>query len=339
MKFDILTQFDTLTEQEWDLLLAQSAVNTPFLRYGYQHTWWQHQGGGEWQQTELRIITARENEQLIGIAPLFIGEKNGQKEIHFIGSVEISDYLDFIVQPQNSKAFIAGVFNLIKDEKARFPGTINLFNIPDNSPSLEIMKEIGESEDWSIEIENAYHTPTITLSEDWDTYLAGINKKQRHEIRRKLRRASASEDTVSWYITAEESLLGQDIADFFQLMESDEEKKRFLTEDMRKQMEAIAQWAFNAGILQLSFLTINDEKVAGYLCFDYENIIWVYNSGFRPDFQYYSPGWVLLSYLIQHAIHAGKTHFDFMRGDETYKYRFGAADGFVMKVQAELSGD
>ena len=101
-------------------------------------------------------------------------------------------------------------------------------------------------------------------------------------------------------------------------------------------MSGIIHWAFNEGILQLSFLTINDEKAAGYLCFDYMDRIWVYNSGFRPDYQFYSPGWVLLSYLIQHAINTGKSHFDFMRGDETYKYRFGADDGFVMKVFAEL---
>jgi CelD/BcsL family acetyltransferase involved in cellulose biosynthesis len=337
MVFDILTQFDALTAQEWNLLLTQSAVDTPFLRYGYQRTWWQHKGGGEWPQAELRIITARENEHLVGIAPLFIGERNGEKEIHFVGSVEISDYLDFIVQPQNSEAFIAGIFKLIKEEKAQFSGKIHLLNIPYNSPSLQIMKKIGGSEDWSIEIEPAYHTPAITLSKDWDTYLAGINKKQRHEVRRKLRLASESEDDVSLYITTEKSMLNQDIADFLQLMESDKEKKRFLTKDMQKQMGAIVQWAFDAGYLQLSFLTINDEKAAGYLCFDYGNRIWVYNSGFRPDHQTYSPGWVLLSYLIQHAIKTGKTHFDFMRGDETYKYRFGAVDSFVMKVHAELT--
>ena len=337
MEFNILTKFDALLEQEWNLLLAQSAVDTPFLKYGYQHTWWQHKGGGEWPQAELRIITAREDGNLAGIAPLFIGERNGEKEVHFIGSVEISDYLDFIVQPQNSEPFITGIFNLVKEEYTRFPPKIRLFNIPDDSPSIQIMKEIGEGEDWSVEIEPAYHTPTITLSEDWETYLAGINKKQRHEIRRKLRRASESEDDVSWYITTEKSMLNHDTADFLHLMELDEEKKRFLTEDMRKQMDAIIQWAFNTGNLQLSFLTINDEKAVGYLCFDYGNRIWVYNSGFRPDYQYYSPGWVLLSYLIQHAIRTGKTHFDFMRGDETYKYRFGAVDSFVMKVHAKLT--
>jgi len=337
MEFDIFTQFNALMKREWNLLLAQSAVDTPFLKYGYQRAWWQYKGGGEWPRSELRIITARENGHLIGIAPLFIGERNGEKEIHFVGGVEISDYLDFIVQPQYSEAFITGIFELIKEENAQFPGRIHLFNIPDNSPSLQIMRKIGESEDWSVEIETAAHTPVITLSNEWDTYLAGINKKQRHEIRRKLRRVSESEDDVSWHITTEKIMLDQDIADFLQLMELDEEKKRFLTGDMRKQMAAIIQWAFDAGHLQLSFLTINGEKAAGYLCFDYRNRIWVYNSGFRPDYQTYSPGWILLSYLIQHAVRTGKTHFDFMRGDETYKYRFGAADSFVMKAHAELT--
>jgi len=336
MEFDIFTEFDALEEQEWNHLLTNSTANTPFTRYGYQYAWWQLKGGAEWPNAELRIITAREGSHLIGIAPLFVGVKNGEMGIYFVGSIEISDYLDFIVQPQNSEAFISGVFDLIKEEKARFPGKINLFNIPENSPSLQDIKKIGGSGDWIVEVEPAYHTPAISLSEDWETYLAGINKKQRHEIRRKLRRASNSDDDVSWYITSDQNDLSQDVADFFQLMEVDQEKKRFLTGEMRKQMSEIILWAFDEGILQLSFLTINGEKAAGDLCFDYRDRIWVYNSGFNPEYHYYSPGWVLLSYLIQHAIKTGKTHFDFMRGEETYKYRFGADDGFVMKVHAEL---
>lgn len=118
-------------------------------------------------------------------------------------------------------------------------------------------------------------------------------------------------------------------------MELDDEKKEFLSAAMRKQMKAIIHWAFEAGFLELSFLTINHKKAAGYLCFDFNKKIYVYNSGFSTDFQYYSPGWVLLSLLIQHAIETGKTHFDFLRGDEKYKYKFGALDSFVMKVKAE----
>jgi len=335
MKLEILSQFEKINEQAWNDVLSQSAVNVPFLTYGYQRSWWKHKGGGEWPQAELRIITALQENKLIGIAPLFIGTKNGKTEMHFVGSIEISDYLDFIVPPQFAYEFVSRVFELIKEEKTQFPGTIQLFNIPDNSPSLDIFTKIGKKNDWSIEIERAYHTPEITLSNDWDTYLAGIDKKQRHEIRRKLRRAAGSEDDVKWYITTDRNSLDEDIDSFISLMEIDNNKKQFLTDAMRKQMRAIMHWAFDTGILQLSFLTINDNKAAGYFCFDYEERIYVYNSGFSFDYQYYSPGWVLLSFLIQHAIETGKSHFDFMRGDENYKYKFGAIDSFVMKVKAE----
>jgi CelD/BcsL family acetyltransferase involved in cellulose biosynthesis len=102
---------------------------------------------------------------------------------------------------------------------------------------------------------------------------------------------------------------------------------------MREQMRSIIQWAFENNLLQLSFFTVDGKKAAAYLCLDYQDRIWVYNSGFDPQFREYSPGWVLLAYLIQHAIETGKHTFDFMRGDEEYKYRFGAQAEYVLKVQ------
>jgi CelD/BcsL family acetyltransferase involved in cellulose biosynthesis len=89
--------------------------------------------------------------------------------------------------------------------------------------------------------------------------------------------------------------------------------------------------------LQLAFLQIGEQKVAAYLNFDFGNRIWMYNSGINYEFNYYSPGWVLLSYVIQWAIENGRTALDFMRGDEKYKYRFGGIDRFVQRVQIKRS--
>jgi CelD/BcsL family acetyltransferase involved in cellulose biosynthesis len=83
----------------------------------------------------------------------------------------------------------------------------------------------------------------------------------------------------------------------------------------------------------LAFLTVGDIKAAGYLNFDYDGKIWVYNSGINPMFENISPGWVLLSKIIQWSIEAGRTELDFMRGDETYKYNFGGIDKQVLRIQ------
>ena len=113
----------------------------------------------------------------------------------------------------------------------------------------------------------------------------------------------------------------------------DRRKEKFLAGSMWDQMRAVSDWAFEAGILQLSFLTINREKASGYFCFDDGETIYVYNSGFDPKFSMYSPGWVHLSRLIRHSIESGRKTFDFMRGDEEYKYRFGGKNSYVMRAE------
>ncbi len=54
------------------------------------------------------------------------------------------------------------------------------------------MKAEAEKRGWTFTQERTYHVPSIPLAGDFETYLAGIDKKQRHEIRRKMRRAEDS---------------------------------------------------------------------------------------------------------------------------------------------------
>ena len=61
----------------------------------------------------------------------------------------------------------------------------------------------------------------------------------------------------------------------------------------------------------------------------------VYNSGHaHHDFGDLSPGIVLLAYNIRHAIEQGYAYYDFLRGDEPYKYRMGGRDTAVMNIRA-----
>jgi CelD/BcsL family acetyltransferase involved in cellulose biosynthesis len=157
-------------------------------------------------------------------------------------------------------------------------------------------------------------------------------KKQRHEIRRKIRRLETQELPTRWYIVTDATGLDDEIEAFIALMAQDAEKERFLTGVMRAQLQASIHAAFEAGWLQLAFIEIDGQKAAGYLNFDFGNHIWVYNSGLNYAFGELSPGWVLLGYLLQWANEHGRQAFDFMRGDEDYKYRFGATDRFVLRA-------
>jgi len=332
MQYALHTTFDTVDRAAWKTLLKNSTIDSPFLQYGYQRIWWEHQGGGEWPQADLAIVTATNNDnELAGIAPLFLDRKS--QKLLFIGSIEISDYLDFICSPQQMDLFLRGLLRFIKEGHVYGVQHMRLYNIPDHSPSITSLTKIEEEGPWDVAITQAYHTPAIPLPGDWDTYLAEIDKKQRHEIRRKMRRSRDAQESITWYIANDPSQMHAEIESFFDLMKFDPHKVDFLTKVMEDQMRAILNWAYQAGVLQLSFLTIDGNKAAGYICLDYGNRMYVYNSGYDPAFRSFSPGWVLLSYLIQHAISSKKKVFDFMRGDEKYKYKFGGRDSFVMKAE------
>jgi CelD/BcsL family acetyltransferase involved in cellulose biosynthesis len=323
-----------MSEQWNELLTYCSASHVPFLRFEYLNSWWEHLGGGEWTNGELLITCARrENGELVGIAPLFYTHNlTGDPALMLIGSIEISDYLDFIVRKEDIDEFTLELLKYLDnlhDPEWRF---LDLYNLPESSPTVQALKTAANKLNWGYHEKRLQPCPYIPLKGDWEAYLLGIDKKQRHEIRRKIRRAEESETPVRWYIVEEAETLDQEISDFLALMGKDPNKARFLVETMQKQMRSIIHAAFEAGWLQLAFLTIGDQKAACYLNFDFAGYIWVYNSGLDNQFRDFSPGWVLLGYLLQWAIDNNRPVFDLMRGSEDYKYRFGGIDRYIVRA-------
>jgi len=326
-----LPEFDVLAGP-WNALLDVSASHVPFLRHEYLMAWWQTLGGGEWQQADIHIVLGYEDGNLIGIAPLFLsGDKHGEMRLWFIGSIEVSDYLDILVRPEDTGRFCQGLLRHLADELPEVR-TLDLYNILDDSPTLAAFTQAGIECGWQSHQEVLQHSPYIPLEGDFIRYLESIDKKQRHEIRRKLRRMENSGIPHRWYITKDVNLLEGDIDAFLQLMAFEEHKAAFLTPMMRIYMQTVTRCAFQADCLQLFFLEIDGKKVAGSLSFDYLDRIWLYNSGINPAYSEYSPGWVMLAGQIRHACEANYRELDFMRGDEEYKYRFGARDRFVIRL-------
>ena len=335
MEFTIHTDFPYPLSEQWNDLLAASTTHVPFLRCEYLAEWWATRGGGEWpDDSQLAIITAHDGDLLVGIAPLFVAEHEEEKRLLLLGSIEISDYLDIICRAEDLERFCAGLLSFIS-EMFVAPGAISkidMYNIAEDSPTLEALETAAKGLDLDYKDHKLEHSPYIPLPADWETYLQGLDKKQRHEIRRKMRRAGEGQEQAEVYITREASKLEDDMEDFLELMEQDEAKAEFLSPMMREQMKATMRCAFEEDCLQLAFLLIGGQKSAAYVSFDFLDRIWVYNSGLDWRYSAYSPGWVLLAHLLQMAIEQGKQEFDFMRGDEAYKYKFGAIDRHIKRA-------
>jgi len=321
---------------EWNTLLkCCNASHVPFLRHEYLITWWDTLGGGEWLHGDLNIITARDGDgHLVGIAPLFYTQNLDSNPAYMlIGSVEISDYLDLIVDIQDMDRFVSHLLEYLTKESRHDWQVLDLYNLPEDSPTLPALKSAAKNLGLDFNQENLQPCPYIPLPGDWEAYLLSLKKKQRHEIRRKTRRAENLPETVRWYIVEDEDHLDSEIEDLFALMAQDPAKEAFLTDKMRQHMKDSIHAAFDAGWLQLVFLEVSGNKAAVYLNFDYAGHIWLYNSGFEYEYGELSPGWVLLGYLLRWANENGRQALDFMRGDEIYKYRFGGINRYVVRAK------
>jgi CelD/BcsL family acetyltransferase involved in cellulose biosynthesis len=337
MDFTLLRTFPDLdpAPAEWNALLAESVSHVPFLRHEYLRAWWETRGGGEWPGAELALVAARQDGRLAGIAPLFFAKnREGLPSLLLLGSIEISDYLDLIVRPADLPAFVRGLLDFVERAGPFNWRALDWHNLPEASPTLPVLKAEAGRRGWTFSQERTYHAPSIPLPGDFETYLSGIDKKQRHEIRRKMRRADEA-GNVRWTIVNDAAALDAEVEAFLALMAGEPDKAKFLTEAMRAQMRLSCRAAFENGWLQLAFLEVDGQKAAGYLNFDYLNRIWVYNSGIDRRFLELSPGWVLLGHLLEWANKNGRAEFDFMRGEEDYKYKFGGVDRFVARARVE----
>ncbi len=339
MEFNYLTEFSDSLVQEWRSLLDTGLTKVPFLRPEYLQIWWQTRGGGEWPESaQLVLITAREAGSLVGLAPCFVAERDGMRSLLLLGAIEISDYLDLVVSADRVEVFARGFVDYVKTHLGAELqiSQISLDNILEQSPTVQALQQASLELGLKCEISPLERAPYISLNGDFEEYLSRLDKKQRHEIRRKMRRLQELPKPTNWYIARDPTKLDAEIEEFLRLMAFDPQKVAFLTDKMKDQMRLSMKDAFNAGYLQLVFLCIGEAKVAAYFNFDFGNVIYVYNSGINPEYFEHSPGWVLLGYLLQWANQNQRSKFDFMRGTEDYKYKFGGVDRQVMRVTIQI---
>ncbi|MGD1996888.1 MAG: GNAT family N-acetyltransferase [Anaerolineae bacterium] len=326
--------FDSLRD-EWLALLNRSASDTIFLTPAYQGAWWRSLGEGD-----LLVLTARERGDLVGVAPLFAAERPDQgRVLQTVGCVEVSDYLDWIAAPGREEEVLRTLVDFLSGPEAPPWEVIDLCNIHRDSPTLRLLPDLASEHGWAVRTEVQEVCPVVNLPGTWDEYLASLSGKDRHELRRKLRRAEATGE-LRWYVVGPEHDLDVEMKHFLQLMaKSAPDKAEFLTPSMQGFFRELARVTFDAGWLQLSFLEWRGEKLASYLNFVYDNRILVYNSGL--DWEIYrklGAGVVLTGYLIELAIKEGREEYDFLRGGEAYKYSFGGKDVTVHRLVASREG-
>ncbi len=326
--------FDRL-QPEWNSLVSRSTSDRIFSTLEWQANWWRafHPG-------PLHVLTCRDaSGQLLAIAPLFIDSNKGERVLSLVGCKEVTDYLDIIIDRARLDELLPAVIDQICAMRPQYD-RIEFCNLPEASPVLAAMPDLFRHRGYCVEIRQEDVCPVVELPDTWGDYVSSLDKKQRHELRRKLRRAQAPALDVNWYFVGPDHDLDEEMGHFLELMAaSDHAKSHFLDGPGNRDFFGnIAAVMLERGWLRLSFLTIAGQRAATYLNFVCNNEMLVYNSGLRPEtYGHLSPGIVLLAWNIRASIEQGISRFDFLQGNETYKYQMGGRDEAVFNLYARAN--
>jgi CelD/BcsL family acetyltransferase involved in cellulose biosynthesis len=341
----------SLTREEWDNLLRDAASNVAFMTWEWQRAWWRHFGSQEGCQ--LHLLSLRdERGALVGIAPLFIehaplppfkeyargeqrpvGEGEPLRIVRIVGGIEVADYLDVIAPAECMPEVWAAVLDYLLDKRGEWD-VIDFHSLPEFSPSREILPALAEMRGLDCRVFAEDASPVLELPGDWDTYLMSLRKKDRHELRRKVRKLEGRDD-VKWRLvpSKQREAMIEGMRTFLDLHRlSGADKATFMDDKMAAYFLDMASSLSDTGWLDLAILDVAGEPASAYFSFGYGDRLYLYNSGYDPQFASYSAGVALLAYRIHKAILEGFKYFDFLRGDEPYKYDFGAKDTYVYRA-------
>lgn len=249
---------------------------------------------------------------------------------------DLTDYGEGIFAPgiaENSKLMRIIWHEIIEFFKSQGNTKIVLDYLREDSLTLKALREFEAGEDInkvSTQIEVA---PFIELPDSWEQYLASINKKDRQELQRKLRRLA----TVPYELKVKEEITPKDFSDFVMLHRaSDPHKRKFMSKDMAKFFLGVMKLKMHKWQVRMPRLYIDGKKAASALFFDNGTNLLGYNSGYSPELNYYSPGLLLHALYIKWAIEKKYHEYDFLRGSERYKFDLGATPRELFRFEIEL---
>lgn len=321
-------------ETEWNSLLKSSSNENIFLSYDWNYLWIKYFLG---DAGNLFIIAVyNDAEELEAIAPFFLKRFFlFFKSLMFI-SGDYSDYIDIILRKGADKERIyPEIFGEIIKNKIS-----NIIYLKQVSEGLlnYIKKNVSESYGLKLNYKESGGCYYFKLPDNIADYMKRFNSKQRYNILSRVEKAERNNIKFFSSSDIDEPLFGTYLNYFFDLHQKrwNEKGKRgvFYNKRIKSFFTDLFTVLFNENKIALSFLLINESGgirsinkeniISSAVCFDCSDKRQVYLPGFDTEYSNYHPGIVLTYYIIEEAIAKKYKEFDFLKGGEDYKQRFGA---------------
>jgi CelD/BcsL family acetyltransferase involved in cellulose biosynthesis len=321
---------EDISGEEWDFVLSRSFRPSPFLSRHFLAPWARTFASGH----SKRIYRWVRNGETAGFLFLCLCDDEAGWEL--LGGEQVSDSLDAVVVSGGEAGFWSEFLSRSRDLLSTRP--LLLPNLVEGSPSIACLPRVCAELGYSFRLEEMDRSPYVPLPSSFEEYLRLLGTKERHELRRKIRRASAAAPGLSFRVTQTREEFEQDFPSFIALHRlSHTGKAEFMDDRMAGFFRDMAEGFLSSGRLRLVSLSGEGVVMASALQIEWDGALLLYNSGFDPNYREVSPGLVLLARCIEDAIRHGFREYDFLRGKERYKYDLGGRDRIVYRAIIRVS--
>lgn len=322
----------SVIQQRFDSLIASGADSGDPLRWS--HVFVTPSFLKAWSrsfkpESDYRLMLVKENDAIIGAAPLAIDGDSAS----FIGDADVCDYLDFSIVPGKEREFY-GV--LIDDLIERGVNELDLRCLRPESTVSSCLNEMVRGRGGTFFEQPDGVSLEMELPSSWDEYLGMLNGKQRHEVRRKLRKLH-DEAEVRFHVLEKANEIDRALGVFLKMFrESRSDKAVFMHAGMESYFRSMMLSMADEGLLRLFVLDVNKSAAAAAVCFEFRETMYLYNSAYDPDYSALSVGLLCKILSIRRGIECGLKKYDFLKGAEPYKSRLGGKEVHLSRCRIKL---
>jgi len=314
-------------EPDWRALTDRDTDATPFSSFQWASAWLRHwrEGGAPW------VLVAREKGRVVGLAPFVAHRRGGMRLLRGLG-VGVGNYWDVLADPDRRGPVLAAVGRELRRRAAEWD-VLFVDKLPEESGTPAALAAAG------LRLGPAASSPSprIELPATFDEYLVRLSANRRQKLRRNLRVLDGGELSVAEVTDPErvaravdrwQALRVQWWAERERSLQSEHAGVRFL----EFTQEAIAAM-IPAGLAAVWEARVGEEVLGVALNFLDGRTFYYWLWGFDRRLAKLRPGHVLLAHAIRWSIETGRRHFDFMIGDEAYKYDYAPTDRAVLAFE------
>ena len=330
------------SKEQWNALVHNMRYPSIFVSWEWIHTWQQYFANDTELVNLFIYADSAQHNELVGILPLFLQNTHLNKDWHsgrvlqYAGSSYLyPDHLDIICAEKHAPVCLQAVFDFLFNVTQQQPWDIlYLPYLADNSCLLDWLTNTTALP-FKFNIQQTSTAPYIAMaSNSFDEYMGRFNSKQRYNIRSRQKKLCSQHNTQ--YISCQPDELSSGLDILFKLHARRAEQK-----DIESSFQGKNVINFHHDLLnqiadtnwpQLKLLKNDQQTLAALYGFTFADRFFFYQIAHDPEWTRLGPGKVILYHAIAEAFANGQQEYNFLQGQESYKYQWTAQERKIYSV-------